>query len=672
MNIAISSNEKYLKYATVLATSICLNNPEHIDLYLWNAGISLDIISEFERSLDGIDITIHNMNTFDPAEYSGLPQNQDWTGEMYFRLSLPWMEEISGDRILYLDVDTIVNKSIRDFYNMDFEGKDLIAMLDGNGTTAFKDLSEKQQEMLADSYELTGGYFNSGVMLMNLLGIRNKYDRNVYFKAMEEWGYKMSAPDQDILNYVHKGAVKIEDWKKYDLFARIAYKSGMDYEYVKNNSGIIHFAGQKPWKSGTSTRYNIEKLWWDYAAKTPLYAKLLEEYTIGSMLDDSLEKSIKGIADDNHRLIETNKKLLNLLESKQDSVKERNEEKCELSAQYLEYVHKRKPSEILWEETEYLAEFDLAVIIPCYQAEKYIGDCMESAISGLVGINACIIAVDDGSTDGTYDILKRYESDSVLIVKQENGGVASARNTGLRIAKSRYVFFLDADDMIPEGALQELLSESVALDADVLECNFVNVPQNATAEDLPPVFEGEDSIVSESNWYEMSGYPCGKIIRRRLFDRICFPEGYWFEDSIIQGLILPMCPCCYKTNVVGYAYRMNPEGATAKAGGNNRAVESLYMMQMIVDAHRQLCISDSVFWYEYILRWTALTFVRTAELDENIKTAIFYMTAKLINDSFTGFQTDKRFLKPLEEAVKRWDYPLYKDGCTIAWEGRDL
>jgi len=111
MNIAISSNEKYLKYAMVMMSSLCVNNPVHIDLFLLNASISEEKIKEFRQALSMYDLTIHNINSFDGEDFALCPTNENWTVEMYFRLKLPWLEEVRVERILYLDVDVIVTST---------------------------------------------------------------------------------------------------------------------------------------------------------------------------------------------------------------------------------------------------------------------------------------------------------------------------------------------------------------------------------------------------------------------------------------------------------------------------------------------------------------------------------------------------------------------------------
>lgn len=106
----------------------------------------------------------------------------------------------------------------------------------------------------------------------------------------------------------------------------------------------------------------------------------------------------------------------------------------------------------------------ISVIIPAYNAEKYIYRCVESVIKQSY-TNLEIIVVNDGSNDSTYDKLKCIEKkyNNVIVVNQLNKGPSEARNTGINMAKGRYLCFVDADDYLEEnmvGALYDLVKEN--------------------------------------------------------------------------------------------------------------------------------------------------------------------------------------------------------------------
>ena len=102
----------------------------------------------------------------------------------------------------------------------------------------------------------------------------------------------------------------------------------------------------------------------------------------------------------------------------------------------------------------------ISVIVPVYNVEKYLRQCLDS-ITGQTLTNLEIICVDDGSTDGSMDILEEYaaKDDRIIILKQENGGAGKARNTGLTAAKGRYLSFLDSDDFFEPDMLESAWRE---------------------------------------------------------------------------------------------------------------------------------------------------------------------------------------------------------------------
>lgn len=101
----------------------------------------------------------------------------------------------------------------------------------------------------------------------------------------------------------------------------------------------------------------------------------------------------------------------------------------------------------------------LSFIVPVYNTEKYLRDCLDSLISQDVSKEDYeIICVNDGSTDGSLTILQEYaaENRNIHIINKENGGVASARNAGMDAAQGEYIWFVDSDDFVKHNCLGSL------------------------------------------------------------------------------------------------------------------------------------------------------------------------------------------------------------------------
>lgn len=98
-------------------------------------------------------------------------------------------------------------------------------------------------------------------------------------------------------------------------------------------------------------------------------------------------------------------------------------------------------------------EDGVSIIMPAYNAELYIAQAISSVLYQTFE-NWELIVVDDGSTDSTLEIVFSFHDDRIRLIKQENSGVSNARNTGLNLAKGKYITFLDADDILPTHSLQ--------------------------------------------------------------------------------------------------------------------------------------------------------------------------------------------------------------------------
>lgn len=111
----------------------------------------------------------------------------------------------------------------------------------------------------------------------------------------------------------------------------------------------------------------------------------------------------------------------------------------------------------------------VSVVIPVYNVEKYLQECLDSVISQTY-TKLEIILVDDGSTDSSADICNEYaKNDSrVHVIHKTNGGASSARNVGLQIANGEYVYFLDSDDFINQTAIEKLVDMAERNDADLV------------------------------------------------------------------------------------------------------------------------------------------------------------------------------------------------------------
>lgn len=111
----------------------------------------------------------------------------------------------------------------------------------------------------------------------------------------------------------------------------------------------------------------------------------------------------------------------------------------------------------------------ISIIIPIYNVEKYLSRCLESVINQTL-LDIEIICVNDGTKDGSVDIVKMYmaQDDRIRLIEKENGGIASARNFGIKVANGDMLVFLDSDDYLALNACERIYEEKLNKNADIL------------------------------------------------------------------------------------------------------------------------------------------------------------------------------------------------------------
>ncbi len=134
----------------------------------------------------------------------------------------------------------------------------------------------------------------------------------------------------------------------------------------------------------------------------------------------------------------------------------------------------------------------ISVIMPCFNAEKYLREAMDSVLVQTYP-DVELIVVDDGSTDGSMDVLKQYE-DRILVLQQANKGPFPARNLGIQQASGEFIAFLDSDDYWDPRCLEKLHHALTQADADLSYSGWQNFGQFArnTQPFVPPKYEDGD------------------------------------------------------------------------------------------------------------------------------------------------------------------------------------
>lgn len=210
----------------------------------------------------------------------------------------------------------------------------------------------------------------------------------------------------------------------------------------------------------------------------------------------------------------------------------------------------------------------ISVIIPIYNAEKYLIECLNSVINQTYG-NLEIILVNDGSSDGSLKICNEYAAYDarIRVISKENGGVSSARNAGLDIATGEWLYFIDSDDWIELNTLEKVLNMAIETNTDICFFDYEKVYKNKRV----PIstFRSDKNIFCQMDSYEtlylysQSPYIWNCIIKRiSEINNIQYEKKLYIgEDDIFKFQIYRYIKSFSYLNETLYHYRMRNTSA---------------------------------------------------------------------------------------------------------------
>lgn len=243
----------------------------------------------------------------------------------------------------------------------------------------------------------------------------------------------------------------------------------------------------------------------------------------------------------------------------------------------------------------------ISIIIPCYNAEKYIDRCMQTVVHQTIGIeNLEIILVNDASTDDTLDRLKAWESiypNQILVVTyEENLRQGGARNVGMQYASADYIAFVDADDWIELSMYEKLYGILQEEDYDVVACKQIRQHSpgepydNRRGRDVSYHFKKIDGFYACSYTdvgdIGYRGGVCASIYRRScIIDNACwFPEHIAYEDNFWNGVICLYVSSVYILDEILYHYYVN-EGSTTEVRNSLHQLDRLKVEVMLLEEY---------------------------------------------------------------------------------------
>lgn len=202
----------------------------------------------------------------------------------------------------------------------------------------------------------------------------------------------------------------------------------------------------------------------------------------------------------------------------------------------------------------------VSVIIPVYNVEKYVRDCLESVINQTYR-NLEIIIVNDGSTDRSPQICHEFKDPRIIFIDKENGGLSDARNKGVEASSGEYITFVDSDDVIHPQLIEELLQNLLKYEGDISGCGFVRY------DDKKPIeWENSNNVIKKWTSNEAMNELVGgfsndltvawcKLYPREILMKFPFPYGKIHEDEFVSYKIISSIKVYIYSSKKLYGYR---------------------------------------------------------------------------------------------------------------------
>ena len=227
----------------------------------------------------------------------------------------------------------------------------------------------------------------------------------------------------------------------------------------------------------------------------------------------------------------------------------------------------------------------ISVIVPVYNVEKFLAQCLESLIRQTYK-NLEIIIIDDGSSDNSYKIYKKYaKNDSrIKIIKQINAGVSAARNAGLASATGEYIHFIDSDDYIDIDYYEKMLSASGSMSPDIIAGGVVS--QNAPLYNI--VYDSKCVLKTPTEKFLITNALNNCTVWRYLFKRdflvknkLTFVTGRIFEDMLFTPNAILLANYIVTVPDAKYYYVFNENSLLNKKYTANHETQYAYAEQQL-------------------------------------------------------------------------------------------
>ena len=294
----------------------------------------------------------------------------------------------------------------------------------------------------------------------------------------------------------------------------------------------------------------------------------------------------------------------------------------------------------------------ISVIVAVYNAEEYLGQCLNSLINQTYQ-DIEIICVNDGSTDNSLNILNEYQAKDkrIRIINKQNGGPSSARNEGLKFVKSKYVTFVDADDYLDcntyETVLKFMEKADIVCFGTKIFGNTLLSKRKSDEKYFKIKYKGLVNLTDQIK-QEINVSSCNKIFKMKIIsdNQISYPDGMYYEDNNFYWKYILFCKKAFILDKSFYNYRRCNESVMASTfNGTSKAIDHLYIVKDFYDylCKRNLLDKNLKFLSE-IFESSVIFAYRYSPVEQ--KTEILKLSQEYANTMFKDRKANK-FIKSL-------------------------
>lgn len=332
-------------------------------------------------------------------------------------------------------------------------------------------------------------------------------------------------------------------------------------------------------------------------------------------------------------------------------------------------IYPKPESQPVYINPEIDENLDLSIVIPVYNYADILEDNIKSILNQKTEYKFEAIFVDDGSTDGAQEILKKYENHpNVKLIFQQNGGIGAARNTGVNHANGKYLMFVDCDDIVHDDIVESLLSRAYADDLDMVVAahNLVKERNGEVYEIVPNIYP-QSNLIGYRNGDEimnLPGLPWAKVYKRELWNQVRFYPGYWYEDDIIQFLIFPQVKAYAYIPKVVYEYKWYEKNFSHTQNDSKRVkcIDSYWLLTEILHTYDHMKLPDDEALTTLLVRHlSAYYYPFIKDLDAKVVEALFVVARELLSQYENG-ETHRLpyVISQAKKAMEENDIELWK------------